>query len=212
MNKNLNVLCLIIGFCSAAAIYIILLTEWRPFGFAEKAQEINTLIVNLSYSLLATSIFYFAMNFLPEYYRNKVMREKINLNLERIKYLTQQCMRDIELYSFNFNNKIPSRESFIKQFSNKNLTQPCDYLTILKRNNLEINSLIDFLLIIQEFLSNKEIYTLFKMKDSLFLTTPISPKDYIQDEYGKQIETPNNQEEIAESIYNIYELIKTIKN
>lgn len=212
MNKNLNVLCFIIGFCSAATIYIILLTEWRPFGFAEKAQEINTIIVNLSYSLLAATIFHVVINFLPEYYRNKIMHKKINLNLERIKYLTQQCIRDIELYSFNFNNKIPTRESFIKQFSSKDLTQPCDYLTILKRNNLEINSLIDFLLIIQEFLSNKEIYTLFKMKDSLFLTTPISPKDYIQDEYGKQIETPNNQEKIAESIYNIYELIKTIKN
>ena len=211
MNKGLNIFCFIIAFFSAAAIYIILLTEWRPFGLAEKAQEINTIIVNLSYSLLAATIFHVVINYLPEYFRNKIMREKINLNLERIKYLIQQCVSDIDLYSFHFNIKIPSKEIFIKQFSNKDLTPPCDYLTLLKRNNLEINSLIDFLLIISEFLSDDEIRTLFKIKDSLFLTTPIDPKDYIQNEYGTQIETPNNQEKIAESIYDIYELIKKLK-
>ena len=201
-----------ITLCAILAVYIIQLTEWRPLGFAEKAEEINIIIVNLSYSYLSAIIFYFAMNLLPEYYRNKIMREKIYLNLKRIKYLIQQCVRDINLYNFNLNNHILSKNEFIKQFSNKDLTPPCDYLTILKRNNSEINSLINFLLIIQEFLSNEEIHILFQIKDSLFLTTTISPKDYIQNEYGELIEVPNNQEEIAESIYNIYELIKTIKN
>ena len=211
MNKNLNVLCLIIGFCSATAIYIILLTEWRPFGFAEKAQEINTIIVNLSYSLLAATIFHIVINWLPRLKRNKIIRNKINSYLTSIKNLTEQCVKDINLYDLNQNKHILQKEDFITQFSNKDLTSPCDYLKILERNNIEINLLIDFLLTIQEFLSNEEIQTLFKIKDSLFLTTKIDPKDYIQNEYRENIETPNNQKKIAESIYNIYELIKTIK-
>ena len=50
------------------------------------------------------------------------------------------------------------------------------------------------------------------IKDSLFLTQSIRPIDYIETEHGERIECPeNNQEEIAKSIYDIYELIQQIE-
>jgi hypothetical protein len=58
-------------------------------------------------------------------------------------------------------------------------------------------------------LTDSEINILLTIKGSAFLTEPIRPKDYIEDEHGNIHQIPNsNQREIATSIYHIYKLLK----
>ena len=75
------------------------------------------------------------------------------------------CRWNYDLYMGN--ELISDNDRF--QFSSKDLTLPCDYLSILQRNKIELNLLVDFLLTIQNFLSDKEFYNLLIIKDSLFL-------------------------------------------
>lgn len=193
---------------SIVAILTIQLTEWRPFGFAEKAEEINAIILNLSYSYLAAVIFYIIMDCLPKLHRKRIMRRKITIYLSRMKNAILQCIKDVELYSFEHNKHLLLRPDFVRLFSEKNLTPPCDYLTVLEKKAIEIKLLIECLFTFQDYLSDEEINKLLIIRDSLFLTQPIRPKDYIEDENGGKIELPgSNQEEMAKDIYNIYEQI-----
>ena len=121
-------------------------------------------------------------------------------------------MTHICLYSLDSKDyKILPKEEFLVKFSKKDLNSPCDYLNLLKHTRTEINLLIESLLTIQEYLSDKEINKLMTIKDSLFLTEEINPKDYIVNNDGSPLELPNsNQKEMAESIYCIYELINKL--
>ncbi len=176
-SKNIVVL-LEYGICffSMAAILIIQLTGWRPFGFAEKAEEINTIILNPSYSYLAAVFFYLVMNYIPKLQRKKIMRRRIDSYLSRMKSAIQRCIKDINLYSFEPNKPFLPKFEFIKQFSEMDLTPSSEYLNILKKEAHEINLLVDSLLTIQDFLFDEEINKLLMIKDSLFLTHPIRPK------------------------------------
>lgn len=210
-HKCICAIILIFSLLAIASICIIKLTEWRPLGEALRYQEINEIIVNISYSYIAATIFYFVMDYLPNLHRKKIMRRKILLYLSKIKQMVEQCIKSINMYNFIQPNQILSKKDFIKQFSSKNLTPLCDYLIILQRKKIELNLLVNFLLTIQNFLSDKEFYNLLKISESLFLTQQIHPTDYIETDKGEKLECPgSNQKEIANSIYEIYELINEI--
>ena len=97
-----------------------------------------------------------------------------------------------------------SREEFIKDFGERELHG----LELLEFSRTQINILIESVLFFQEYLSEEELMCLLKIKDSLFLKESIIPIDYIDEQ---MIEIPNNQRDMAKSIYDIYELIKEIE-
>lgn len=198
--------------CSIACIYIINFTECRPLGTVVKYEEVNNVIVNLSYSYLAATIFHLVMIVWPGLRRKKIMRNKINCYFSRMKSAITICITHIHLYSLDFKDyKILPKEEFLVEFSSKNLNPPCDYWNLLKHARIEISLLIEFLLAIQEYLSDEEINKLMSIKDSLFLTEEIHPKDYIVNGDGSPLELPNsNQKEMAERVYCIYELINKL--
>lgn len=197
---------------SASAIYIIKLTDFRPWGSAEKYEEINSIIVNLSYSYIAATIFHIVMIICPGIRRRKIMRRKIESYLLRMESAIKLCITHIHLYSLDSRDyKVLPKEEFIEKFSKKDLTPPCGYLKILEQMALKISLLVELLLNIQEYLSDEEIEKLMIVKDSLFLTQTICPTFYIENDDGSQCEIPDsNQKEMAESIYNIYELINDL--
>ena len=211
-HKCICAITLILSLLAIASICIIKLTEWRPLGEALRYQEINEIIVNISYSYIAAVFFYIVVDYLPKLQRKNIMRRKILLYLSKIKQITEQSIKNINMYNFIQPNQILNRKDFIKQFSSKDLTPPCDYLIILQRNKRELNLLVDFLLTMQNFLSNKEFCNLLKIRESIFLSQQIHPTDYIETENGEEMECPgSNQTEIAKSIYDIYELIQQIE-
>ena len=56
-HKCICAITLILSLLAIASICIIKLTEWRPLGEALRHQEINEIIVNISYSYIAAVFF-----------------------------------------------------------------------------------------------------------------------------------------------------------
>lgn len=194
-------------------VIILQLTEWRPFGPSEKYVEINEILLNISYSYISAAIFFIVMDFIPKIKRKRIMHRKIRSYLTRMRSIVLQCIKGVRLYSFNENaNQIPSRDTFITEFTEKDFSPSHDYLHLLNNNRTKITSLIETLLSTQEYLSDDCLQTILNINDSLFLTQPIIPRDYCIGENEETIEIPgNNQAEIAESIYDIYEQIIILK-
>ena len=82
-------------------------------------------------------------------------------------------------------------------------------LELLESSRAQIKIFVESALFFQEYLSEKELDNLLKIKESLFLREPIRPIEYIDDE--QRTEIPNNQRDMAKSIYDIYELIRAIE-
>lgn len=105
-----------------------------------------------------------------------------------------------------------SRRRFVREFCEKDLTPPCDYLDLLNQNAIKISTQIGFLLTLKEYLRDQELNILMTTKASAFLTEPIRPIDYIVDDHGVKHILPNsNQERIGKSIHDIYKLYKQFK-
>ena len=199
--------------CFALSIFIIQLTEWRPFGYSEKGDEINSIILNLAYSYLAAIFFHLCMVFIPSLHRKKIMRFKIEYYLSKLYSSIRQCVNGVYLLSYDHqNNMHVPRKKFLDEFCSKDMTPPCDYLMILEKKSCEIKMLIDSLVELREYLTDKEVHILLLIMDAPFLTEKIRPREYIESEDGVKTElTNNNQNEIAKSIYYLYKQIKTLR-
>ena len=198
------------SFLAIANIYIIQLTEWRPLGVAPKCNEINELILNLSYSYLAAMIFHIIMVVIPNVRRRKIMRRKIDYYLHKVKELIMQCVTNLHMYDLDEARKNNiTKEQFVREFTDLDLYKYKVYWDILIKNREKINFLIEIVLGMQEHLSDDEVNKLLLIRDMSFLAKPICPRDLIEDDNGNILETPsNNQYEIADSIYTIYNLFK----
>ena len=145
------------------------------------------------------------------------MRPKVYDYRTQILYSILRCINAMHPYELKpLTEPHKTREEFCKEFSKENLgkddTKELEtYRGVLQLNREKIRLLVDSLLLIREYLSVDEISTLYLIKDSLFLTEELSLTDYYIDENGYKQEIPDrgNQCGIAESIYNIYEQIKS---
>ena len=200
------------GMCilSIASICIIKLTDWRPLGDAIRYEEINEIIVNLSYSYLAACFFYIIVEWIPRLRRKSIIKSNIKFHKSKIREQISICANSQYRYEIGPNRPYMgykpycSREEFIKDFGERELHG----LELLEFSRTQINILIESVLFFQEYLSEEELMCLLKIKDSLFLKESIIPIDYIDEQ---MIETPNNQRKMAASIYDIYELIRAIE-
>ena len=118
----------------------------------------------------------------------------------------------MSIYAFRLDDKIavPTKEEFVKNFSEMKLTQNSLYLTTINRIRSEIKLKVERILVIQDYLSDKELDVLLSINDSLFLTEDIRPTEYINDGDCEQEIPGSNQKEIGKSIYRINELINSI--
>ena len=203
----------IVALCSVFAIVTIQLTEWRPLGSASRHEAINEIILNLSYSYLAAIFFHIVMEYIPGLHRKRIFRRQIECAFAEIKTCIGQCVRGVYMYDFRpLSQNSVSRRRFVREFCEKDLSTPCDYLNLLDKNIIKISTQIGFLLTLKEYLTDQELNILMTTKASAFLTEPIRPTDYIVDEYDVKHEIPNsNQERIGKSIHDIYKLYKQIK-
>ena len=203
----------IVALCSIFAIVTIQLTEWRPLGSASRHEAINEIILSLSYSYLAAIFFHIVMVYIPGQYRKRILRRQIECAFAEIKICIGQCIGGVYMYDLRTISQSPvSRRRFVREFCEKDLTHPCDYLDLLNQNAIKISTQIGFLLTLMEYLTDQELKILMTTKASAFLTEPIRPIDYIVDDHGVKHILPNsNQERIGKSIHDIYKLYKQIK-
>lgn len=194
--------------CSVASIYVIKLTEWRFNIFINKYDEINDIILNLSYSYIAAMTFHLVINVFPGKHREKIMRRKVNAYMRIIRSSIHSCIMSIFLFCFD--DKEPSKDEFIKRFGEQELSPNDIRLTVINSKRSVIMMKVEQILVVQDYLTDKELEVLLSIKDSLFLTKDIRPTEYIKDGNIKQKIPGSNQREIGESIYRIYELIRSI--
>lgn len=213
LYKFFRILGWIVCAIAIASIGILQLTDWRPLGEAVRYKEINEIILNLSYSYLAAYIFYIVMNLLPSLKRRSIIKSYLKYHKSRIRELITICINIQHPFSSLGRENNPyigynaqqSREEFLKEFCEKELT----HLKLLESSRIQINTLVDSALFFQEFLSEKELENLLRIKKSSFLKDSVRPIEYTDDE--NRVEIPNNQREMVVSIYDIYELIKAIE-
>lgn len=209
--RFLNILSWIVCGITVTSIGILQLTDWRPLGEAVRNEEINEIILNLSYSYLAAYIFYIVMNWLPSLRRKSIVKSYTKYHISKIREHISICTNSQHLYEslggkpYAGYTPYQSREEFITEFGETQLIK----LGIIESSRLKIKLLVDSILIFVEYLSEKELENLLKIKESLFLKESICPIEYADDEHRTEI--PNNQREMARSIYHIYELIKAIE-
>lgn len=209
--RFLNILGWIVCGITIASIAILQLTDWRPLGEAVRYEEINEIILNLSYSYLAAYMFYIVMNWLPGLRRKSIVKSYTKYHLLKIREHISICINSQHLYALlgrkSYAGYAPyqSREEFIAEFGEAQLLN----LDIIESSRVKIKQLVDSILIFVEYLSEEELENLLKVKESLFLKESIRPIEYADEE--QKTEIPNNQRDMAESIYHIYELIKVIE-
>jgi len=175
-----------------------------------------TIIKNVSYSIIAAAIFYVIIDYIPLVRKKKIMRTFIDMQFSKLYGHINQCVNGI-ISPFSFNPKTyKDKEDFADDFYSVDLEEKIEkFISNTRKSYLEsyrdqINNIVERLLDLHSYLSYKELENLTFIVKSEFLTQSINP--HIKGLPPEIIDTyPNNQREIGESIFEIYELIKDIK-
>lgn len=197
---------------SGSLIYFIKFTDCR-LGMSSNADDINEVLVNLSYSYLAAVFFFWVADRIP--YRYK--KEKIKMRLKgKFNIIKEDIRRSKEVVApfVLASNKDLSREEFIVQFKQKNLEEKCyfsettriiDHLEFLKK---DIIFNIEYLLTYNEYLTIKQYALLLEILDYPYLNRRIIPKIDVDKEF--QSVWDDNQKEMAISLYELYEKVRKV--
>jgi len=206
-----------IGFLVIVCIYAILTIKLGIFwkiGECQKADSINEVIVNLSYSILAAAIFYFIIDFIPFYSKRNKIRRIIFIKMNELRAKIHKAKTAI--YIPPFSNMPSSKSDFISDFENKDMTQAYqlgiggfkNLEHFFAVNKTEIKNLIQDIVAYSEYLYDDEVEILAKINSSKYINHFFFTKDYEMLKIRHDLY--DNQKEIGESIYNINELIKRI--
>lgn len=206
-------ICLIVIACIYAIFTIKLNMFWRV-GFSENAENINEIIVNLSYSVLAGAIFYFFVDVLPFVSKRKKMRIVILTKLNKLKGSIHKAKTAIYLPPFS--NVPNTKEKFIEDFNCKDMNDAYQ-LSVggfknLKEffyyNKMEIQTQIQDILNYSSFLTHTELETLTMVNTSKYVNEFFFMKDFEMLKIRPDLY--DNQKEIGESIFLIEELMSKI--
>lgn len=188
--------------CSIIAI--LRFTDWRPFGYSDKADSINYTLETISFSVLAAIIFW-AVNDYSSYRKRRIVAvNHINRQIWMIKELIRQMVDAVE--PFSLERKSYSLESFKNIFNQKDLHEGfyggtrklVDVYTEYK-NRIELIA-EGLLASYSEYLTYDELKYLDELLRSYLIRNTISPIDFSIPIENRHF-FPSNQEEIGASIY-----------
>ncbi len=188
--------------CSIIAI--LRFTDWRPFGYSDKADSINYTLETISFSVLAAIIFWVVNDFSSYRKRKSIAVNHINRQIWTIKELVRQMIEAVE--PFSLEPKRYSLESFKNVFNQKDLydgfyggsRKIVDVYTEYA-NRIELIA-EELLASYSEYMTYDELKYLDELLRSFLIRNRISPMDFsipIEDRHF----FPSNQEEIGESLY-----------
>lgn len=213
MNKVNRMISLVVIACFYAILTIKLDIFWK-FGELEKADSINDIILNLSYSILAAVIFYIFIDVIPYYTKKKKMREVLRTKIDRIKQDINSAKTAIYLPPFTEMAK--TKADFVNDFENKDMKDAYflglfrfkSLMEFFEHNKTQIRNSIHEILGYSEFLTEKEVEILADINSSKYINSHFFIKDF--ENLQHQPALFNNQREIGNSIYSINELIKKL--
>lgn len=213
MNKVNRMISLVVIACFYAILTIKLDIFWK-IGELEKADSINDIILNLSYSILAAVIFYIFIDVIPYYTKKKKMREVLRTKIDRIKQDVNSAKNAIYLPPFTEMAK--TKDGFVNDFENKDMKDAYylglyhfkSLIEFFDHNKEQIRNSIHEILGYTEFLTEKEVEILADINSSKYINSHFFIKDF--ENLQSQPALFNNQREIGNSIYSINELIKKL--
>lgn len=210
MNKVKLMILLVVIACMYAILTIKLNLFWH-IGVSEKAEGINEIILNLSYSVLAAVIFYIFIDVLPFYAKKKKVRQILLTMIKGLRSDIEKAKNAIYLPPFT--GLARTQNEFISDFENKDMMDAyClgiygfkNLKEFFDHNKGQIRSTIHGLLGYSEFLTDKEIKTLADINSSKYINDYFFIRDF--ENLANNPDLYDNQKEVGASIYQIYELI-----
>lgn len=188
--------------CSIIAI--LRFTDWRPFGYSDKADSVNYTLETISFSVLAAIIFWAVNDFSSYRKRRAIAVNHINRQIWTIKELLRQMIEAVE--PFSLEPKRYSLESFKNVFNQKDLYDGFyggarKIVDVYTEYTNQIELIAEGLLAsYSEYMTYDELKYLDELLRSFLIRNRISPMDFsipIEDRHF----FPSNQEEIGESLY-----------
>lgn len=185
-------------------IAILRFTDWRPFGYSDKADSINFTLETIAFSILAAIIFWAVNDFSSYRKRRTIAANHINRQIRTIQELIRLMVNAVE--PFSLEPKRYSLESFKKVFNQKDLYDGfyggthniVDVYTEYK-NRIELIA-EDLLASYSEYMTYDELKYLDELLRSFLIRNAIYPMDFSIHIENRHF-FPSNQEEIGESIY-----------
>lgn len=184
--------------------------------FYYKTECYCVIFKNVSYSIIAAFVFYIVIDYIPFARKKKIMRVLIDAQFSNLYEHIYHCVNGI-ISPFAFNpKKYTDKDDFTNDFYGIDLEENVEIFSsknrksYLESNKEHIKNIIEKLLDLHPYLSYKELDNISHIINSSFIKKPILPRKIdLPEEYIDSY--PNNQKEIGESIYEIYELIKEIR-
>jgi len=170
----------IITFLALGSIYVICRVNlgWLWFiGYSERANNINKVLENLSYSYLAGCIFYVLTSTVPTMLRTRKIRPLIHEYISNIYGKLNECKKSV-LTTSEYNTRIPGDDEFVSRLKSTSLYSPCALSCVyngigigpyMKRMKIEILKEIDDVLKYKEYMTDEEVVVISNLKNSTFL-------------------------------------------
>lgn len=195
---------IISGLLACIIIAIIRFTDWRPFGYSDKADSVNYTLETISFSVLAAIIFWSVNDYSSYCRRRNVAVNHINRQILTIKELIRQMIDAVE--PFSLERKSYSLESFKNVFNQKDLhegfyggTRKLVEVYTEYKNRIELIA-EGLLASYSEYMTYDELKYLDELLRSYLIRNTISPMDFSIPIENRHF-YPSNHEEIGESIY-----------
>lgn len=206
---------LFVGGIALSLIVMLEVTSWRPLGYISKHEEVNRIILTVSYSLFASCLFYMFNDLIPSYRRNNTAKKYIRKELFKV---GEQLRLLVDINPFSFCKTKLSREKFVQEFANLDLSEKSHFDTsktkyqILIDKKQYIEQICKYLLSsYAPYMNQKQLELIISILGSKFIVDTIRIRDFsIEKEFIYSY--PNNQEEIGESIFDLYFLFKQSAN
>lgn len=211
-NKLYRNLWWVMTIVSVVIIYVLRFTEWRPF-VCHNPEDANYTMETLSYSIISASLFYVIIDYLPYISQKKAADKYINTCFGDIYESLRQLISFMYIFRLDINTI--DREMFRKDFCNEDLLTPNfrgnltkeDYINVEKE---KIKSICTNLLSLYlRYLKPQEVEFIDKAINSYFIRVHLVPMIQNLDDEIRHF-YDDNQEMIADSIYDLYEDIKKI--
>lgn len=191
------------------SIYVIINIELLPdtyrYTIDNKAKEINAILLTLSYSFLASSLFYVLNVWMPDYYSRKIAKELMSKLKQSIKNNLRDVVRKVNPLDMNDFKE----DEFVNTFVRLDLSVPYpvgkQYSTkdFIIRKMKVVDSCCNALL--QKYsaqLSCEEIDFLLNALSSFALSNSLIIKDF---NISEENDASNNQREYGESLLDLYQ-------
>ena len=191
------------------SIYVIINIELLPDTYRctidNKAKEINAILLTLSYSFLASTLFYILNVWMLDYYSRKINKKLIS----KLKQSIKNSLNDVVLKVNPLDMNDFKEEKFIEKFIDMDLRVPYSIgekysiKNFIVRNMKVVYSYCDILL--QKYsaqLSCEEIDFLLNALSSFALSNSLIIKDF---NISEENDASNNQREYGENLLDLYQ-------